>query len=46
MVTVQAGDEVPLRPHDRVSVEVNAAAAHLFEASGLSVPRVRTESPR
>jgi multiple sugar transport system ATP-binding protein len=43
IVTVEAGDEVPLRPHDRVSVEVNAAAAHLFDASGLSVPRVRRD---
>jgi multiple sugar transport system ATP-binding protein len=43
MVTVQAGDEVPLRPHDRVSVEVNAEAVHLFDALGLAVPRGRRD---
>ncbi len=41
MITVQAGDDHPVRLHDRVRVMVNGEMAHLFDASGLAVSRNR-----
>jgi len=41
MLTVQAGDDCPVRLHDRVSVKVNAETSHLFDAAGFAVPRGR-----
>jgi multiple sugar transport system ATP-binding protein len=41
VITVQEGDDLPVKPHDLVSVQVRGEPAHLFEASGLAIPRLR-----
>ncbi|OGD21218.1 MAG: ABC transporter [Candidatus Aminicenantes bacterium RBG_16_63_16] len=41
MLTVQAGDDHPVRLHDRVSVKVNGETAHLFDAAGLTVAAIK-----
>jgi len=38
--TVQAGDDHPVRVHDRVAVKMTGAAAYLFDASGLAIARL------
>jgi multiple sugar transport system ATP-binding protein len=38
-LTVQAAEDQPVRVHDRVPVRVNGQTSHLFDASGLAVPR-------
>jgi hypothetical protein len=42
VITVLAGDEDPVRVHDRVEVKWTGVAAHLFDASGQAVARAET----
>jgi multiple sugar transport system ATP-binding protein len=45
MLNVQADDDHPVRLHGRVAIKVNGETAHLFDESGLAVPRARRRPP-
>jgi multiple sugar transport system ATP-binding protein len=39
MIVIQADGEIPTRVHDRISVKLDPATCHLFDAQGLAVER-------